>query len=143
MNTPTFMPSTCFVPGTILRVVSLRFPAVKHWGIVDWHLDENGQPRMWHAQKGDVLRSTDFAYFSSGQVVEILWKPESYEKQVWIIDRLRSKEGLKWNLLSANCEQIVRWAVEGQARSDQLEIGFISLLATGLVIMLASGSKSG
>jgi len=43
---------TGHVPGRIRRVSSTRFPGAMHWGVEDWCPDMNGQPRMWHAQKG-------------------------------------------------------------------------------------------
>ena len=111
------------VPGRIRRVSSTRFPGVMHWGVEDWWPDMNGEPRIWHAQKGDVLRCTSYAEFSSGQSSEIVWTPQTYAQQVSVIQRLQSIEGLPWNLSSANCEQVVRWAVEGRAYSDQLAVG--------------------
>jgi hypothetical protein len=131
------IPLSALKPGTILRVTSNRVPVVKHWGVVDWFQDENGQPRMWHSQKGDSLRCTPFAAFSSGQpLCEVVWVPDSLELQNSIIWRLRSKEGLRWNLAEANCEQVVRWALEGKSRSEQLEFGALAILiglAVGLV----------
>ena len=140
MNPIQFVPSENLVPGSILRVASLRFPGVKHWGVVDWEFDENWQRKMWHSQKADVLRPTNFAYFSSGLPVEILWIPRNYEQQAWVIERLRSKEGLPWQLATANCEQVVRWAVEGTARSEQLTVGIWAALLAGALIFVATGS---
>jgi len=133
-------PGNSFVPGSILTVRSIRFPAIKHWGVVDWQLDENGQPRMWHSQKSDALRCTDYAYFSSGEPCEVLWIPQTYEQQVFVIERLRSKTGLPWNLAQAKCEQVVRWAVEGRPRSGQLETGFAITLFAVAVGLVASKS---
>jgi hypothetical protein len=132
------IPGNTFTPGSILTVRSTQFPAIKHWGVVDWQLDENGQPCMWHSQKSDVLRCTDYAYFSSGQPCEVLWVPQSYEQQVSVIERLRSKTGLPWHLAQANCEQVVRWAVEGKPRSEQLEAGFAITLVAVAIGLLAS-----
>lgn len=136
------IPSNRFLPGTILTVRSTRFPAIKHWGVVDWQLDENGQPGMWHSQKADVLRCTDYLYFSSGQPCEVLWVPKTREQQNYIIERLRSKTGLSWNLAGANCEQVVRWALEGRPRSQQLEVGFAITLIALFVGLVASSKTS-
>lgn len=126
-------PANSFIPGSILTVRSTRFTAIKHWGVVDWQFDENGQPRMWHSQKSDVLRCTDYAYFSSGEPCEELWIPKTRDQQRLIIERLRSKTGLPWHLTAANCEQVVRWAIDGSPRSGQLEVGFaLTLLAVAV-----------
>jgi hypothetical protein len=138
MNPTTVILSRSIIPASILRVPSVRFPGVMHWGVADWEFDQVGQRAMWHSQKGDSLRRTDYAYFSSGQPFHVLWTPQTYEQQVWVIERLRSKEGLPWNLATANCEQVVRWAVEGTARSEQLGVGLLAAIATGALILLAS-----
>jgi len=126
------------VPGRIRRVASTRFPGVMHWGVEDWWPDMNGQPRMCHAQKGDVLRCTSYAEFSSGQPSHIVWTPQTYAQRVSVIQRLQSIEGLPWNLSSANCEQVVRWAVEGRAYSDQLAVGVAIAFFAGAAALLAS-----
>ncbi len=136
------IPSTSFLPGTILTVRSSRFPVIKHFGVVDWQLDDNGQPSMWHSQKSDVLRCTNYLYFSSGQPCEVLWIPQSREQQTYVIERLRSKTGLPWNLAQANCEQVVRWALEGRPRSKQLEVGFAMTLFALLVGLVVSNKSS-
>ena len=128
------------VAGRIRKVRSTRFPGVWHWGIEDWMSDVYGQPRMWHAQKNDVLRSTSYAEFSFGQPSEIVWTPQTYVQQVSVIERLQSIEGLRWNLASANCEQVVRWAVEGKAYSEQLNAGVAIAALVGVVALLASSA---
>jgi len=142
MTPAQIFPSDAILPASILRVPSMRFPGVMHWGVADWDFDEIGQRAMWHSQKGDCLRRTDYAYFSSGQPFQLLWTPQNYDQQVWVIQRLRSKEGLPWNLATANCEQVVRWAVEGTARSEQLGVGLLAATAAGAVILLASSKRA-
>src|SRR5712691_3776486 len=128
------------VPGRIRRVASTRFPGVWHWGVEDWWPDVNGQPHMWHTQKGDVLRCTSHAEFSSGQPSHVVWTPQTYAERVSVIQRLQSIEGLPWNLSSANCEQVVRWAVEGRAYSVQLAFGVAIAFFAG-TYMLTRGRR--
>ena len=135
------VPSESLLPGSIVRVSSSRLPVVMHWGVIDWDFDEHGQRKVWHSQKSDVLRCTNFASFSSGQPVEILWVPSNYGQQTSVIERLRTKEGLSWNLATANCEQVVRWAVEGKARSDQLILGLGVALIAGTLVFLSRGTR--
>lgn len=136
------IPLWALKPGTILRVTSTRLSVVKHWGVVDWFQDENGQPRMWHSQKRDALRCTSFAEFSGGQPqCEVVWVPETREQQCSIIYRLRSREGLRWNLAEANCEQVVRWALEGKPKSEQLEFGMVAVFIGLVVGLVWAGAK--
>jgi len=133
----TVVPDASQLAGRIRRVPS-TIPGVWHWGVEGWSRDVNGEPTIWHAEKNDVLRCTTYAEFSCGQPSEILWTPQTYEQQVSVIQRLQSIEGLPWNLATANCEQVVRWAVEGRAHSEQLTAGIAIVGVVGLVAFLAS-----
>jgi len=95
---------------------------------------------MWHAQKNDVLRCTSYAEFSFGQPSEIVWTPQTYAHQVSVIQRLQSIEGTPWNLATANCEQVVRWTVEGRAYSEQLNAGVAIAALVGVGALLASSA---
>ena len=123
------------VPGRIRRVRSTQVPFVWHWGIEGWFLDPTGHPMMWHAQKNDILRCTNYIEFSYGQPSDFVWTPENYARAAWVIERLQSIEGLRWNLATANCEQMVRWAVEGRAHSDQLAFGVVACFVGAIAIV--------
>lgn len=125
-------------PGTVLRVPSARFPAVMHWGVVGYGQDPMGAPYVWHSQKLDVLRCTSFEEFSGGQACEILWVPANPQQASCIIERLQSQEGLPWHLTKANCEMVVRWAVENKPVSNQLAVG--ALCAIGVVAALVAAN---
>jgi hypothetical protein len=130
------------VPGRIRRVPIVGWPGLWHWGIEGWRRDVNGQPMMWHSPKGGAVRCTSYAEFSGGQVSEILWTPQTYEQQDSVLQRIRSIEGLPWHLTTANCEQVVRWALEGTPRSEQLETGVLAGLVAGIAILIAVGSQA-
>jgi hypothetical protein len=132
------VPIQSLKPGTVLSVRSLRIPAVMHWGVVGYGRDTQGYPRVWHSQKSDTLRCTNFEEFSAGQGCEILWVPENAQQAHRVIERLRSKEGLRWHLTQANCEMVVRWAVEGRAVSHQLGFGTLAVLGIVVVAIAAS-----
>jgi hypothetical protein len=129
------VPIESLKPGTVLRVRSLQFPVVMHWGVVGYGKDSQGYPRVWHSQKSDVLRCTDFEEFSAGQACEILWVPQNAQQAHRAIGRLKSREGLRWHLTQANCEMVARWAVEGRAVSHQLGVGTLAVL--GIVVFVA------
>jgi hypothetical protein len=134
------VPLTNLRPGTVLTVRSTRFPLIQHWGVVGYGRDSQGYPRVWHSQKSDTLRCTDFEYFSAGQqckIEEILDQQQASR----VISRLKSKEGLPWHLTQANCEMVVRWAVEDKPRSQQLEVGALAVLATVVGILVFSSNS--
>jgi hypothetical protein len=120
------------IPGTILKARSTRFPMVEHYGGVDWQVDAAGHPLVWHAQKDDVFRRTNFWRFSSGQPVEIVWVPPTHKQGILVINRFRALEGTPWRL-SANCEHQIRWAVEGKAYSTQVNGALMGTLSLALL----------
>jgi hypothetical protein len=132
-------PIESLVPGTVLKVQSTRFSAVMHWGVVGYGKDISGYPLIWHSQKSDTLRCTEFLEFSAGQVCEIVWVPVNAWQASNVITRLQSKEGLPWHLTKANCEMVVRWAVEDRAVSDQLAVGSLAVVAVVVLAALSAG----
>jgi hypothetical protein len=89
---------------------------------------------VWHSQKSDVLRCTGFEEFSGGQACEILLVPHSPQQASWIIERLQSQEGLPWHLTKANCETVVRWAVENKPVSHQVALGAVCAIGVGIFV---------
>jgi hypothetical protein len=129
-----------YLPGTILKINSTRFPGVGHYGGVDWSLDETGRPMIWHAQKHDVFRRTNFADFTSSEIPEVVRTPQCYEQQVVAIERFRLLEGTPWTLFQTNCEQQIRWAVEGEAHSTQLNAGLL-IASLGAALLWTTPKK--
>lgn len=131
------IPITNLRPGTVLTVQSARFPLIQHWGVVGYGRDSQGYPRVWHSQKSDTLRCTDFEYFSSGQQCNIE-RVLDRQQASRAISRLQSKEGLPWHLTQANCEMVVRWAVEDNPVSKQLGVGVLATIAVVAVVAIAA-----
>jgi hypothetical protein len=134
------IPITSLRPGTVLTVSSTGFPLIRHWGVVGYGRDSQGYPRVWHSQKSDTLRCTDFEVFSAGQQCSVEGVLDSWQANR-AISRLQSKEGLPWHLTQANCEMVVRWAVEDTPRSQQLEVGALAVLATVVGIAVFSSNS--
>jgi hypothetical protein len=129
------------VPGRIRRIPIPEWPGLWHWGIEGWNRDINGQPTMWHSPKGGAVCCTSFAEFARGRVSEIRWTPQSLDQGASVIERIASIEGRPWSLTNANCEQVVRWAVEGRFRSEQLEKGLLLGLFATAGILIATARK--
>jgi hypothetical protein len=75
------------------------------------------------------------AEFSSGQPSKIEASPQSFSQQCAVIQRLQNIEGLPGNLATSNCEQVVRWAYEGRAHSEQLAAGAAIAAVVGVVLL--------
>jgi hypothetical protein len=127
-------------PGTAIRTSSTRFPLIQHWGMVGYGRDYQGLPVVWHSQKSDTLRCTSYTEFCGGQSCEIVWVPADGQQARRAISRLQSKEGLPWHLTQANCEMVIRWAIEDKAVSDQLGFGVLAAITiVALVAVATSG----
>jgi hypothetical protein len=124
-------------PGTAIRTHSTMFP-VMHWGMIGYGSDSQGYPLVWHSQKSDTLRCTSYLEFCGGQSCEIVWVPANRQQAHRAIERLRSKEGLPWHLTQANCEMVIRWAIEDKAVSHQLAFGALAAIAVVAVVVMAS-----
>lgn len=136
---PNQIPATRLKPGTALAVQSDIF-GVMHWGIVGYGHDSQGNPFVWHSQKADSLRATPFLEFSGGQSPQIQWIPQNDPQARRVIQKLSSKEGLPWHLTKANCEMVVRWAIEDKPISHQLVFGAVLAVAVAAVVVAtASG----
>jgi hypothetical protein len=130
------------LPGRIRRVPIPGWKGVWHWGIEGWTLDENGQPTIWHSTKGGTVCCTNYLDFSSAQPSETLWSPSTKHQQVIVLARIKTLQGLPWRLTTANCEHVVRWAVEGTARSQQVDIGMATGLLVGVLVLSAIGRRA-
>jgi hypothetical protein len=130
------------MPGRIRRVPIPGWQGVWHWGIEGWTLDENGQPTIWHSTKGCTVCCTNYVSFSSGRQSEILWSPSTHHQQVIVLARIKTLKGLPWRLTTANCEHVVRWAVEGTARSKQLEVAMAAGLFVGILVLSTINSRT-
>lgn len=133
----TIIPARNLKPGTAIIVPS-DYPGVMHWGVTSYGFDSDGNPFVWHSQKSDVLRVTSFLEFSGGKSCDIHWVPENPDQALRVIQRLKSKAGLPWHLTKANCEMVVRWAIEGRPVSHQIGVGVVAALGLGIAIAVAS-----
>lgn len=124
-------------PGMALRTRSTMYP-VMHWGMVGYQRDYQGFPFVWHSQKSDILRCTSYDEFCGGQSCEIVWVPENGLQARRVIERLKSKEGLPWHLTQANCEMVIRWAIEDKAVSHQLGYGVLAAVAVVAIVAVAA-----
>ena len=123
------------VPGSVLQVWSRQY-GVYHKGVVDWP-DSYGNPRVIHSPKGSVVKSTSLEEFAEGQAPKVLWTPQTTWQQFAMIERMRSLIGLRHDLLSANCEHVVNWALTGEWYSQQ-----VAAVAAVLIVAVAIGVLS-
>jgi hypothetical protein len=112
-----------------------------HWGVVGFGKDAKGFPNVWHSQKSDSLRCTSYHEFCFGHPSQIHSVPANPQEALRIIERLKSKEGLPWHLLEANCEMVTRWAVENKPVSHQLAFGALAVVAAAAFVAIAASGE--
>ena len=124
-----------WIPGAVIRVFSKR-RGVWHFGILG-----TSWGTVWHASKdrGQFVLTT-FDEFAEGQPDAYTWIPDSSEVQQAVLARAASQQGKRYNLLNANCEDLVTWIVTGKARSPQRETAVALSLALSFVLALLIGS---
>jgi hypothetical protein len=78
------------------------------------------------------------AHIIRGKRVQTYWMPRTLPEGEAAILRMQSLLGYPYDLIEANCEHVIRWAVTGQWRSDQVSMVKVGLLAAGAVALAAS-----
>lgn len=126
-----------FIPGSIVKVWSPRFLCF-HFGVIDSPESFTGAVRVIHSSKGSSVRTTPLAEFAEGQRLEIVWKPGDHSQQFAMLQRMHSLEGQPYDLLAANCEHVVNWALTGRSQSPQLAVILLLCAAVGALALLSS-----
>jgi hypothetical protein len=103
-----------WIPGAELRVWSRR-RLVWHYGIAGW---VPGTAVHASKDRGQVAL-TSFDEFAEGETVWYGRLPRTFEARQVILDRAQSKIGKPFQLMKANCEDFVNWAITGTANSPQ------------------------
>jgi hypothetical protein len=119
-------------PGSVLRVRS-TIPVIEHWGMCYWPDPITGQPRMIHGMKNDIFRITPRSEFDRGQPSSLAWVPQTPDQGRHALARMELLLGMRWDLLSLNCEQGVMWALTDRPISSQLNSGIV---VAGLALLV-------
>jgi hypothetical protein len=119
--------------GTKIRVPSGWGPY--HYGIVAEPI--LGNQMVVHNTKGKGIQCTTMSEFSGGQLIEVVWTPQSIWDGNAILRRAKSKIGKPYDLFSANCEHFVNWAIQGNAHSEQLAFAVVATLVIGGIFLAA------
>jgi len=124
-------------PGSVVKVWSRRY-CFWHKGMVDWPDPFTGEQRVIHSEKAQFVRTTFLAEFAAGEMVHILWVPQTWDEQNSALQRMHGLDGKPYDLFIANCEHVVNWAITGKSYSEQL--GLAALIAAGLAVVALATS---
>lgn len=126
------MYETMLTPGSVVRVWSRRY-LFWHKGMVDCPDPLTGEQRVVHSEKGQFVRSTSLCEFAAGELIHVLWVPQTWDQQNAALQRIHSLDGKPYDLFVANCEHVVNWAVTGKSFSEQL--GLAAVVAAGFTVV--------
>jgi len=107
---------------------------------VDWPNLLTGEEQVIHSEKGSCVRTTSISEFAAGELIHVLWVPQTLQQQNIVLQRMHSLDGKPYDLFIANCEHVVNWAVTGNSFSEQLELATV-LVAGAAVLALAVGTR--
>jgi len=127
-------------PGSVVKVWSRRYH-FWHKGMIDWPDPLTGEQRVIHSEKGNFVRTTSLSDFAAGEMVHILWVPQTWDQQDAALQRMHSLDGEPYDLFVANCEHVVNWAITGKSFSEQ--VGFVALIAAGLTFVALAANRRG
>jgi hypothetical protein len=109
-----------YLPGSVLTVPG-DFPLVTHFFMVDF--DGYG---TWNELGIQSVPETGvalafLALIARNKRVTEVFRPQTPDIAYLVVARMRSKLGVRYDLRSANCEHVVRWAVTGRWESLQVD----------------------
>jgi len=103
---------TVYAPGALLKV--RVFGLINHFGIA------TGYGTVIHSSRRfGRVHETDMDAFSGGRRITEIHYAHSHSGTE-LVARARSKKGMRYNVLTGNCEHFVNWVLTGKARSKQL-----------------------
>ncbi|MFZ0519978.1 MAG: hypothetical protein WAL95_03080 [Candidatus Acidiferrales bacterium] len=132
-----FMEERRWMPGTVL-VIPSDVPPFVHFVMVEFVDFNTGVEYAIHNMPGIGVARALLDDVIGGKPVRAWWMPPTREAGEAAILRLRSLIGHPYHITEANCEHVIRWAVTGVWKSEQVSAVQIGLLIAGAVAVAAS-----
>ena len=123
-------------PGTVLQIPS-DVPFVFHFVMVEFINFHTDVELGIHNMPGIGVAWTPLDQVTGTKSVEVSWEPQTPEQGLAAIMRMRSLIGMPYHLFEANCEHVIRWAVTGEWRSEQVSTLGMGLFVAAVVAAVA------
>src|ERR1700722_9722968 len=123
-----FMERRRWIPGTVLMIPS-DVPPFVHYVMVEFVDFHDGVEHSIHNMPNIGVVRAPLDNVISGKAVRVFWKPRTSSEGRAAVERMQSLIGHPYDLIEANCEHVIRWAVTGQWKSEQ-----VTAVRTGLAI---------
>jgi hypothetical protein len=124
-------------PGTVL-VLESNFPGALHFLMVEYLDFNTGIEWAIHNMPGVGVTWVPLDEAIAGKRVKACIVPSNPEEA---IARMQSLIGHPYDLIQANCEHVIRWAVTGVWESKQVSGVMIALLIAGAAVALKAAKK--
>ncbi len=91
------------------------------WKVAEWKWDISV---VHNSKGGGGVGITSIEQFGQGNLVNILWSPESLEHLQIIFERanLALRVGVKYFVLNGNCQHFTTWCYTGEPQSPTLQV---------------------
>jgi hypothetical protein len=131
-----FMEERRWMPGTVL-VIPSDVPPFVHFVMVEFVDFNTGVEYAIHNMRGNGVTRAPLDDVISGRPVRVWWTPPTREVGEAAIVRMQSVIGHRYHVTEANCEHVIRWAVTGEWKSEQVSAVKVGLLIAGAVAFAA------
>lgn len=132
-----FMEDRRWMPGTVLAIPS-DVPPFVHFVMVEWTDFNSGVEMAIHNMPGIGVARVLLDNVITGKSVTTRWTPRTSDEGAAAIHRMQSLIGHPYDLIEANCEHVIRWAVTGEWKSGQVSFVRAGLLVAGAFAIAAS-----
>jgi hypothetical protein len=132
-----FMEDRRWISGTVLAIPS-DVPPFVHFVMVEWTDLLSGVEMAIHNMPGIGVARAPLDSVITGKSATTRWTPRTPGEGAAAIHRMQSLIGHPYDLIEANCEHVIRWAVTGEWKSEQVSFIRTGLLVAGAVAMAAS-----
>jgi hypothetical protein len=123
--------------GTVL-VIPSDVPPFLHFVMVDFKDFHSGAEMAIHNMPEVGVARARLDDVIGGKHVTMRWMPSTREDGESAILRMQSLVGRRYDLVEANCEHVIRWAVTGEWKSEQVETVQIGLVIAAAVAMASA-----
>lgn len=108
-----------WLPGTVLTVPSDVKP-FKHFLMVEFINFHTGQEMALHSMPGVGVARAPLLEIVGTKRVTVHWSPPTPEDGEAAVLRTQELIGHPYDLVQANCEHVIRWAITGEWESKQV-----------------------
>ena len=132
-----FMEPRRWTPGTVLTIPS-DFPPFVHFVMVEFVDFHTATEVAIHSMPDSGVTRASLNQAIGMKPVSVYWTPQTPEDGEAAIFRMWELIGRPYHLTQANCEHVIRWAITGEWKSDQVSAVGIGLLVAGAIAIAAS-----